>query len=157
MDSKTTIRFEKAKPEDAKALALASWRAFDDDVNYGAPGKGGPPGYKSDQWQLKMMVVGDYYKILLDGRIIGGFILLLKGYRCYELARIFIQPDFQNQGIGTRTFEFIWSEYPDVERWTLGTPAWNHRTRHFYKKVGFAEVGEDSRGGILFERNVTLD
>ena len=155
MDSKTTIRFEKAKPEDAKALALASWRAFDDDVNYGAPGKGGPPGYKSDQWQLKMIVVGDYYKILLDGRIIGGFILLLKGYRCYELARIFIQPDFQNQGIGTRTFEFIWSEYPDVERWTLGTPAWNRRTRHFYKKVGFVEVGEDKRGGILFERNVT--
>ena len=155
MDSKTTIRFEKAKPEDAKALALASWRAFDDDVNYGAPGKGGPPGYKSDQWQLKMMVVGDYYKILLDGRIIGGFILLLKGYRCYELARIFIQPDFQNQGIGAQAFEFIWSEYPDVERWTLGTPAWNRRTRHFYKKVGFVEVGEDRRGGILFERDVT--
>ena len=102
-----------------------------------------------------MMVVGDYYKILLEGRIIGGFILLLKGYRYYELARIFIHPDFQNQGIGARAFEFIWSEYPDVERWTLGTPAWNLRTRHFYRKVGFVEVGEDRHGGILFERIVT--
>jgi GNAT superfamily N-acetyltransferase len=152
-----TIRFERAKPGDAKALALASWLAFDGDVNYGAPGKGGPPGYKSDQWQLKMMVAGDYYKILADGRIIGGFIVRLRGYRYYELVRIFIHPDLQNQGIGTQAFEFIWSEYLDVERWTLGTPAWNRRTRHFYKKVGFVEVGEDSREGILLERNVILD
>ena len=157
MGEGTTIRFEKAKPEDAKALALASWRAFDGDVNYGAPGKGGPPGYRSDQWQLKMMVAGDYYKILADGWIIGGFIVRLRGYRCYELVRIFIHPDYQNQGVGTRAFRFIWSEYPDAERWTLGTPAWNRRTRHFYKKVGFAEVGEDNRGGILFERNITPD
>ena len=104
-----------------------------------------------------MMVVGDYYKMLLDGRIIGGFILLPKGYRYYELARIFVHPDFQNQGIGAEAFEFIWSEYPDVERWTLGTPAWNRRNRHFYRKVGFVEVGEDKHGGILFERNVTPD
>jgi ribosomal protein S18 acetylase RimI-like enzyme len=152
-----TIQFEKAKPEDAKALALASWRAFDADVNYGAPGKGGPPGYKSDQWQLKMMVVGNYYKMLLDGRIIGGFIVMLKGYRYYEVVRIFIHPEFQNRGIGARAFEFLWGEYPDVERWTLGTPAWNLRNRHFYEKAGFAEVGEDRHGGILFERNVIPD
>jgi GNAT superfamily N-acetyltransferase len=157
MGEDTTIRFEKAKPEDAKPLALASWRAFDGDINYGAPDKGGPPGYKSDQWQLKMMVAGDYYKILVDSRIIGGFIVMLRGYRYYELVRIFIFPEFQNQGIGARAFEFLWSEYPDVERWTLGTPAWNRRTRHFYKKVGFVEVGEDRRGGILFERNTAPD
>ena len=41
------IQFEKAKPEDAKALAMASGKAFDYDVNYGAPSAGGPPGYKS--------------------------------------------------------------------------------------------------------------
>ena len=157
MGEGTTIRFEKAKPEDAKALALASWRAFDGDVNYGAPGKGGPPGYRSDKWQLKMMAVGDYYKILLDSRIIGGFIVMLKGYRHYEVVRIFIHPEFQNQEIGAQAFEFLWGEYSDVERWTLGTPAWNRRTRHFYRKVRFVEVGQDRRGGILFERNVTPD
>jgi hypothetical protein len=48
MADEPTIRFDKATPEDAEALALASWRAFDNDINYGAPGVGGPPGYKSD-------------------------------------------------------------------------------------------------------------
>ena len=104
------------------------------------------------------MVVGDYYKILADDwRIIGGFIVMLKGYRYYELMRIFIQPEFQNQGIGAQAFEFLWSQYPNVERWTLGTPAWNRRNRHFYQKVGFVEVGEDGRGGILLERNVSKE
>jgi hypothetical protein len=41
-----------------------------------------------------------------------------------------------------------------VKRWTLGTPAWNRRTRHFYKKVGFSEIGEDGHGGILLERKL---
>ena len=37
---------------------------------------------------------------------------------------------------------------------TLGTPAWNRRTRHFYKKVGFVKIGEDGHGGVLFERKI---
>lgn len=146
------IRFEKATMEDAKALALVSQRAFDNDVNYGAPGVGGPPGYDSDLWQIRMMTAGEYFKILAHDQIIGGFVVLLKGYQYYEVVRIFIEPIYQNQGIGTQAFEFLWTEFPDVRRWTLGTPAWNLRTRHFYKKVGFVEVGEDGSGGILFEK-----
>jgi GNAT superfamily N-acetyltransferase len=148
------LRFEKAKARDAKALAVISGRAFDNDVHYGAPGPGGPPGYKSDQWQSKMMRFGQYYKILADGQIIGGIIIFRKKTREYELGRIFVDPDFQNQGIGAQAFEFIWEEFPLAKRWTLGTPAWNQRTRHFYKKVGFVEIGQDGHGGILFEKSI---
>lgn len=74
MRSLDMIRFEKAKTEYANALALVSWRTFDNGVSYGAPGPGGPPGYKSDRWQSKMMRIGKYYKILANDRIIGGFI-----------------------------------------------------------------------------------
>lgn len=60
MDKRLAIRFEKSKPEDARALALASRDAFNNDVNYGAPGPGpgGSPGYDSDLWQLRFMTVG---------------------------------------------------------------------------------------------------
>ena len=81
MRFRDAIRFEKAKTEDSKALALVSWRAFDNDVNYGAPSVGGPPGYKSDRWQSKMMKLGEYYKILAGGRIVGGFIGNCSGWR----------------------------------------------------------------------------
>jgi GNAT superfamily N-acetyltransferase len=150
-------RFEKAKLGDAGALARASERAFHSDTHCGAPSVGGPPGYNSEAWQRRMMRTAQYYKILRaqesgDDQIVGGFIVFRKGTRHYELGRIFVDPDFQNQGIGAQAFEFLWEEYPLAKKWTLGTPAWNRRTRHFYKKVGFVEVGTDGRDGILLER-----
>lgn len=148
------IRFDKARLADAKALALASQRAFHSDIHCGAPEIGGPPGYDSATWQAKMMRIGDYFKIVVDGQIVGGFIVFRKGTREYELGRIFVDPDFQNQGIGTQTFAFLWQTYPLAKRWTLGTPGWNRRTRHFYKKVGFVEIGQDENKGILFERQI---
>ena len=148
------IRCERARVEDAQALALISWQAFDNDVHYGAPGPGGPPGYRSGRWQSKMMRIGRYYKVLADNRIIGGFIVFDQGNGHYELGRIFIAPDFQNQGIGAQAFEFMWTEFPAARRWTLGTPTWNLRTRHFYQKVGFAEVGQDGPDGVRFERRM---
>lgn len=144
-------RFVKARSQDADRLAAASELAFHGDVDYGAPGIGGPPGYDSPDWQKRMMKLGDYYKILVDGQLVGGIIVFRKAAREYDLGRIFIKPALQNQGIGTEAFEFLWREYPLAKRWTLGTPAWNRRTRHFYQKVGFMETGQDDHGGILFE------
>lgn len=152
------IQFRKARASDAKALAQASERAFHSDIDCGAPGSmqvcivGGPPGYNSAAWQARIMRIGDYYTILADERIVGGMIVFRKEARHYELGRIFVDPDFQNQGVGTQAFEFLWKTYPLAKRWTLGTPAWNRRTRHFYKKVGFEEIGQDGPDGILFER-----
>jgi GNAT superfamily N-acetyltransferase len=146
------IRFERARPGDADALALASERAFHSDIHCGAPGIGGPPGYDSAEWQRRMMRLAQYYKILADDQIIGGIIVFRKGTREYELGRIFVDPDFQNQGIGTQAFEFLWEEFPLAKKWILETPAWNRRTRHFYRKVGFVEVGTEGVDGIRFER-----
>jgi GNAT superfamily N-acetyltransferase len=148
------IRFVKARPGDAADLARASERAFHSDIHCGATSLGGPPGYNVASWQARMMRLGDYFKIVVDERTVGGMIVFRKGPREYELGRIFVDSDFQNQGIGTQAFEFLWQTYPLAKRWTLGTPAWNRRTRHFYKKVGFTEIGSDGHGGILFERQI---
>jgi RimJ/RimL family protein N-acetyltransferase len=146
------VAFLKALARDAGALALASKRAFDNDIHYGAPGPGGPPGYDSADWQKTTMRRADYYKIVVDGEIAGGIIVFRTKVRQYELGRIYLAPEHQNKGIGTRAMDFLWETYPLAKRWTLGTPEWNRRTRHFYKKVGFVEIGRDRHGGILFER-----
>ena len=146
------LKVMRANSRDADKLAQLSKQAFDNDIHYGAPGPGGPPGYDSAAWQSKMMRMGEYYKVVRDGQTIGGVVVFRKGVREYEVGRIFIAPEHQNQGIGQQVFEFLWEAYPLAKRWTLGTPMWNTRTRHFYKRVGFEEVGEDGRGGVLFER-----
>ena len=135
------IRFEKAKPQDAKALARVSWEAFDHDAHYGAPGPGGPPGYKSDRWQSKMMQIVHYYKISDDNRIIGGLIVFDQGRGHFELGRIFLHPDDQNKGIGTQALVFMEQTFPQATRWTLGTPAWARRNQHFYEKNGYVRIG----------------
>lgn len=150
------IQCKKATPKDAPVLAQISKRAFDNDVTCGAPGPGGPPGYDSAPWQVCMMRIGQYYKILADGQIVGGLIVLPKGPRRYELGRIFVDPDHHNQGIGTQAMGFLWQEFPLAKVWTLGTPSWNVRTRHFYAKLGFVEVGQDGPDGILFEKQMPL-
>jgi GNAT superfamily N-acetyltransferase len=150
------LKIVRANNKDSEALALISKQAFDNDIHYGAPGPGGPPGYDSAAWQSRMMQIGDYYKIVQDGQTIGGVIVFRKGVRQYEVGRIFISPPYQNQGIGKQVFEFLWTAYPLAKQWTLGTPKWNARTRHFYRKVGFEEVGEDRQGGVLFERHVEV-
>ncbi len=147
------IRIEKATTQDAKTLALISQQAFDDDIRYGAPGPGGPPGYESAQWQAKMMRIGKYYKILRDERIVGGAIIFQQKPGQYELGRMFVEPTSQNQGIGAHLFEWLWTTFPDARRWTLETPVWNQRTRHFYRKVGFAEIGEDAEQ-VRFEKRL---
>jgi GNAT superfamily N-acetyltransferase len=146
------IQFIRAEATDAEVLAQVSKRAFHSDIDCGAPKLGGPPGYKSSDWQRKMMELGDYFKMIAEGGIVGGMIVFRKERLRYELGRIFVDPDYQNRGIGTRAIEFLWSRYPFAKLWVLGTPAWNLRNRHFYKKVGFVELGDDGRGGIRFER-----
>lgn len=152
------LRFQKAKPEDARTLALISGRAFDYDVNYGAPRKGGPPGYKSDVWQFRMMTRGHYYKILLGEKaeqIIGGMIVFQNSYGDCELGRIFIDPECQDQGFGTQAMAFLEKAYPEARRWTLGTPSWNLRTQHFYEKVGFVKIGTEGKDGVRYEKRIT--
>ena len=50
------------------------------------------------------MKAGRYYKILVDDQIVGGFIVFPGAIREYELGRIFIHADYQNQGIGKTLF-----------------------------------------------------
>ena len=155
------VSFVRATSRDAEKLASASKGAFENDIHYGAlvhgGEAGGPPGYQSPDWQRRMMRTGSYYKILVDNRIVGGLIVLPGAIREYELGRIFIHADFQNQGIGTQAMDFMFGKFPLAKIWTVGTPAWNQRTRHFYEKVGFeqVELRYDSKAGwngVIFRR-----
>lgn len=148
--------------DDSGLLAEISKRAFDTDVDVGAPTTGGgPPGYDSPDFQARAMNWGDYYKILLDEELVGGLILGAgsKGHRIVE--RIFVDPVHHRKGIATRAFELMFAEHGDVKLWTLGTPEWNVRTKAFYEKLGFTQVGWDDSDphwrGRWYERSMTPD
>jgi replication factor A1 len=88
-----------------------------------------------------MMQVCRYFKMICAGQMVGGIIASRRNTGHYELERIFVDPDYHNRGIATGAFEQAFTMYPDAKIWTLGTPEWNVRTKHFYEKLGFVQIG----------------
>lgn len=137
------VSIHHAEPEDAEKLADISRRAFDSDIEVGAPGKGGPPGYDSIEHHRKLIQDSsfEYLKILYDGKIVGGTSVIRITNVQYEIFNVFIAPEYHRQGIGTRSFELIKERYPQAKRWTLDTPVWNTRTKSYYERLGFRQYG----------------
>jgi GNAT superfamily N-acetyltransferase len=143
MAVKDRVKLIEATVDDAEVLADISKKAFDTDIDVGAPGEGGPPGYDDSEFQVRVMDYFDCFRILLDNENVGGIYVASKTPGHKVLERIFVDPDYHRQGIGTRAMELAMEMYPEARLWTLGTPEWNMRTTAFYEKLGFVQVGLD--------------
>ena len=138
-----SVSIQRAEAQDAATLTDICERAVHSDAEVGAVGGGGPPGYDSIEWNSQRIAgkFVHYYKILKDERVVGGFIsgLRRRGYHVCE--RIFVDPDCHRSGFGSQAFRRVWDKYPEAQLWTLGTPEWNIRTKNFYEKLGFVQIG----------------
>ena len=134
-----SIQFTKAGTSDAPVLNAISKLAFDSDVEAGAPAAGGPPGYMSLKYHMKMARSGHLFKLTENGLIIGGAILFPDG-DTLNIGRIFIDPDHHRKGYGIRLMQEAEALFPDIKTFTLDTPAWNTRTNAFYLKLGYTEI-----------------
>ena len=134
------LQFMKAGTSDALVLNSISKQAFDSDAETGAASTGGPPGYQSVSFHVKMARMNHLFKLADEnGVIIGGAVLFRQG-DTLNVGRIFIDPQHFRKGYGILMMREIEALYPDVKVFTLDTPAWNTRTNAFYTKLGYAEV-----------------
>ena len=133
------LQFLKAGTSDALILNCISKQAFDSDAEVGAPSAGGPPGYMSLKFHMKMARSNHLYKLVENGLIVGGAILFPDG-DTLNISRIFISPEHFQKGYGTCMMREIEAMYPHVRTFTLDTPVWNTRTNAFYTKLGYTEV-----------------
>ena len=71
-----SVEVQLAQIEDGEVLTETCKNAFDSDSEFGSPGPGGPPGYDSLEWNVDKIKNRylNYYKILTDQEIVGGFI-----------------------------------------------------------------------------------
>lgn len=138
------VSFERATAADAEALVEAQIAAFHHDAVL-QPGIaiGGPPGYDSVERTRAKIGEALCYKMVDAGQIMGGLVVWDMGQGRMHLDLIFIHPAYHNHGIGTRAIQFIEQTYP-ATRWTLNTPAWAIRNQHFYEKLGYVKVREES-------------
>lgn len=67
----------------------------------------------------------EYFKVLYNGEIIGGAMIFIESNQVHNLGRIFIDPKYQNQGIGKKVMKEIEGSFPDSAKWWLDTPSWS--------------------------------
>ena len=137
-----SLQFLKAGTADAVSLMCISKKAFDSDVEVGAKGAGGPPGYATLSFHTKMARMNCLYKLVDDYKIVGGALLFLKD-DVLNIGRIFIDPEHFRKGYGIFMMQQIEALFPEVKIFTLDTPIWNVRTNAFYQKLGYEEVNRD--------------
>jgi GNAT superfamily N-acetyltransferase len=159
------LTFEEIVEEDIPEVTRVMTRAFDDDARkHIGVEKGGPEGYEDGTFFRNWLFSYDEssgYKILLDGRVIGGFIVWSYRHGRNVLGTIFVDPDYQDRGIGTRAWEFIEATFPDTRSWQLGTPSYAVKNLYFYEhKCGFQKIKEEETvehqgKSLIYEKRIT--
>ena len=138
------LQFMKAGTSDALVLTGISRQAFDSDAEAGAASAGGPPGYRSVSFHVRMARTNHLFKLADEnGVILGGAILFRQG-DTLNIGRVFIDPQHFRKGYGTLLMREIEAMFADAKVFTLDTPTWNTRTNAFYTKLGYSEVKRDT-------------
>jgi GNAT superfamily N-acetyltransferase len=157
--------FEIATEDDIPELTRVMTRAFDDDSRkHLGQERGGPPGYDNGDFFRQWLFGYDEtvgYKVLRAGQVVGGIIVWILPQGHNILGTIFVDPDAQDQGVGTRMWCFVEARYPETKSWRLTTPRWATKNHYFYAaKCGFTRVASDPiirepHGGFVYRKEMT--
>jgi GNAT superfamily N-acetyltransferase len=150
------VRLELATAEDACYLTILQARAFLTEEDFVPPDKLkqlrrlddpliGPPGMVDPKWTKRVIESKEsvYYRILLGDRIVGGLIVAADAEKHADenFWRIFVEPTYQDRGIGQEAMRQLYRLHANVRRWRLGTPEFHTKNRHFYERMGFTLLG----------------
>lgn len=137
------IFIERAKIEDANAIAEINTLAFNDEMNRVLGRDGGPPGYNEVETHIDLINKFLVYKIVYDEKIIGSFFLIKQGESNFRLESFCILPSYQNRGFGYKTLELMEKKHPNIKRWSLGSFKDSKRIQYLYEKFGYNKIGEN--------------
>ncbi len=144
------LQFGEFGEQDIELLTPIMKRAFDEDTKRHLDEEsGGPDGYDDGEFLRKWALQADSraYKISKNDKPIGALIVWINDNNENFLGNVFIDPDLQDQGLGTIVWRFVEAEYPETVIWRTETPGFSKRNHHFYvNKCGFKVVRIDNPG-----------
>ena len=128
-------------PDDREQFILDNQEAF----NYGAMEEFG---LRDDHFEEDGEIIsreticesidgGEAYRIMLDGRPVGGLVIKVDGEHG-DLELLFVSPKAHSKGIGRAAWFAAERLHPEVKVWETVTPYFEQRNIHFYvNRCGF--------------------
>jgi GNAT superfamily N-acetyltransferase len=174
------LQFGDFTEPDVEPFTRIMKRAFDEDARRHLGEEScGPPGYDNGdflrQWALDPgssaytiytesaghddTAIGDTAIDVtgIDVTGIGVLVLWINDNHENYLGTIFLDPDYQDQGVGARVWRFIEQKYPETRVWRTETPGFSKRNHNFYvNKCGFKIVAIE-RPGDRYEESYMLE
>lgn len=158
MSSYEGLRFSQFEENDIHDMTRIMKRSFDEDTRIHLnKEEGGPPGYDNGDFLREWALHEDStaFKVELNAELIGMYIVWIFPNNENMLGTIFIDPEYQNLGIGLQIWKHIEQKYPNTKVWRTETPGFFKRNHNFYvNKCGFSIVKILSPGDMLDESYV---
>ena len=135
------IELRQLEPQDREQFIKDNQEAF----NYGALEEFG---LRDDHFEEDGQIIsretieqsidsGEAYRIMQDGKPVGGVIIKVEGERG-ELEILFVSPEVHSKGIGYAAWCEVEKLHPEVKVWETVTPYFEKRNIHFYvNRCGF--------------------
>jgi GNAT superfamily N-acetyltransferase len=135
------IELKPLVPSDREQFILDNQEAF----NYGALEEFGR---RDDHFEEDDQIIsrdtieqsidnGEAYRIMQDGKPVGGVIIKVEGDRG-DLEILFVSPRVHSKGIGYAAWCEVEKLHPEVKVWETVTPYFEKRNIHFYvNRCGF--------------------
>jgi ribosomal protein S18 acetylase RimI-like enzyme len=82
-------------------------------------------------------------KAVIDGKIVGSVRGELKEDGSVYIGKLMVNPDIQNQGLGTRLMNALETEFPGVKKFWLFTGQHSVRNLYLYHKLGYKDTGAE--------------
>lgn len=147
--NRITLDIKQIDKSQASALQYIQERAFAEDIErYG--NRADCPANESLERLMTKIEQYEYYGIYENSKLIGGAdIRYNEAEQTCRLARIYIDPRYQNLKIGKIVLNHLESLYPEAVTWTLDTPYKNFRNQHFYESIGYKRNGINVLDDVL--------
>ncbi len=158
------LQFRDFTEADVMPFTYIMKRAFDEDARrHLGEESGGPPGYANGDFLRKWALDpgSTAYAIYKESTPIGVVIVRINNNLENFLGNIFVDPDYQDQGIGSLIWQFIEQKYPETQVWRTETPGFSKRNHNFYvNKCGFKIVkiehpGDKYEESYLMEKEMS--
>ncbi|MCW4049864.1 MAG: GNAT family N-acetyltransferase [Candidatus Bathyarchaeota archaeon] len=140
MSTPDQVSIVGATEEEIHWLTEVCKRAYDNDPEI-TEHQAAPKGYDKPKKHMNYMEYNDYQRIVLDDLTAGALIIANRGEHIKELVQVYVEPEYQRQGVATKAIRLVMEKYPEVKIWTAAAPEWSTAATGLLEKLEFSQEG----------------